>query len=126
MMPPTSVTDLVVYDGSFISGAFVASSKATNLAVTDGEPTIAVGVTVFGLGLLTLPLMSRLDGIVGTDELGAVAYERRLRRLDVTFISRELAMSSWQLNEHITACPPDSLRDEVKCFRAGLLKRRSG
>jgi len=122
-------------DGSMSSDK--AQSSAMNLVINFADPHYAAGTAVFGLGLLVLPLLARLNDIAdGTgfdDAAGAFSYaahgeanpkqvtrlfteaemRQRLGLLDSAFLRREVAMSTDAMDDYMNQASIDALDDEV-------------
>lgn len=121
-------------DGSMSSDK--AQSSAMNLVINFADPHYAAATSVFGLGLLVLPLLTRLNAIVETDfsdAKGPFSYaahgeqnpkqpmrlfteaemRQRLGLLDAAFLSKEVGMSTDALDDYMNQASIDELDDEV-------------
>lgn len=115
-------------DGSLSSDK--AQSSAMSLVVNYAEPLLAAGTAVFGLGLLVMPLLARLNSI---DQNGTFKYEKhgetnakqpmrlfteselrqRLGVLDAEYVAREITMSTDELDDHMERTDADVTDAEV-------------
>lgn len=122
-------------DGSMSSDK--AQSSAMNLVINFADPHHAAATAVFGLGLLVLPLLARLNDIADEtgfdDPAGAFSYatygeantrqvarlfteaemRQRLGLLDSAFLRREVAMSTDAMDDYMNQASIDALDDEV-------------
>merc|ERR1712008_577806 len=116
-------------DGSL--SADQAKSSAMSLLVNYADPLVASGVAVFGLGLLVLPLLARLN--LKNDRSGMFQYARhgeanprqpmrifteselkqRLGVLDADTIAKEIGMTTDELDDHMNRCSMDVTDAEV-------------
>jgi len=106
-----------------------AQSSAMSLVINYAEPLLAAGAAVFGLGLLVLPLLARLNCI----DQKAFSYaphgetnprqplrlfteselKQRLGLLDAESVKEEITMSTDELDDHINSCDMEATDDEV-------------
>jgi len=122
-------------DGSMSSDK--AQSSAMNLVINFADPYFAAGTAVFGLGLIVLPLLARLNSVAdGTDfddAKGAFSYaahgeagakqavrlfteaemRQRLGLLDAAFLSKEIGMSTDAIDDYMNQASIEVLDDEV-------------
>lgn len=120
-------------DGSMSSDK--AQSSAMSLVINYAEPHFAAGTAVFGLGLLVMPLIARMNSLSTEnsfeDPNGMFAYERhgetnpkqpmrlfseaemrqRLGMLDAAFLMREITMSTDGLDEFMNEASIDEVED---------------
>lgn len=132
----TNSTELMPFDDGSMSSD-KAQSSAMSLVINFADPFYAAGAAVFGLGLLVLPFLTRLNQITeGTgfdDPKGAFAYDshgetntkqpmrlfteaelrQRLGLLDAAFLAKEIAMSTDCLDDHMNEVGVDVVDDEV-------------
>merc|ERR1711957_46236 len=98
--------------------------------VNYAEPLLAAGTAVFGLGLIVLPLIGRLNLI---DQKTTFVYEKhgetnskqpmrlfteselkqRLGLLDAEYVSREITMTTDELDDHMERSDTDVTDSEV-------------
>mmetsp|Transcript_28316 Transcript_28316/g.81260 ORF Transcript_28316/g.81260 Transcript_28316/m.81260 type:complete len:595 (-) Transcript_28316:64-1848(-) len=115
-------------DGSMTADK--AQSSAMNLVINYAEPFMAAGTAVFGLGLIVLPLLARLNTL---DEDSTFKYARhgetnpkqpmrlftesemrqRLGLLDAESVAEEITMTTNELDDHMEGCEMDATDDEV-------------
>ena len=115
-------------DGS--ASADKAQSSAMSLVINYADPLLAAGTAVFGLGLLVLPLLSRLNLL---DEADMYSYpphgetnpkqpmrifteaelRQRMGLLAPAYLSKEICMSTDELDEYMNKCEMDTTDDEV-------------
>jgi len=122
--------EIMPFDDGSLS-ADKAQSSAMSLLVNYGDPLVASGVAVFGLGLLVLPLLTRLN--LNNDRSGMFQYARhgeanprqpmrifteselkqRLGLLDADTIAKEITMTTDELDNHMNRCSMDITDAEV-------------
>lgn len=122
--------EIMPFDDGSLS-ADQAQSSAMSLLVNYADPLVASGVAVFGLGLLVLPLLARLN--LKNDPSGMFQYARhgeanprqpmrifteselkqRLGVLDADTIAKEIAMTTDELDDHMNRCSMDITDAEV-------------
>lgn len=119
-----------------------AQSSATNLLINYAEPAFAAGTAVFGLGILVLPLLARLNGVAKDKDKDGRAFRekdgvfsyrahgeantkqpirlfteaelrQRLGLLDAAFLLEEITMSTDELDERLRSSSVDATDDEV-------------
>jgi len=129
-------TELMPFDDGSMSSD-KAQSSAMNLVINFADPFYAAGAAVFGLGLLVLPFLTRLnriaDGDGFDDPKGAFSYDshgetntkqpmrlfteaelrQRLGLLDAAFLAKEISMSTDCLDDHMNEVGVDVVDDEV-------------
>lgn len=115
-------------DGSMTADR--AQSSAMTLVVNYAEPPMAAGTAVFGLGLIVLPLLAKLNGLAGDDTFlykqhgetnpkqpmrlfTETELRRRFGLLDAASVASEITMSPEELQEHIARMTADLLDEEV-------------
>lgn len=121
--------ELVPFDDGSMS-ADKAQSSAMNLVINYADPLVAAGTCVFGLGLVVLPLLARLNSI---DKSEQFVYERhgetnskqsmrlfteaemrqRLGLLDAETVAKEITMSVDELDDYMNRSGMDKTDDEV-------------
>mmetsp|Transcript_95248 Transcript_95248/g.188751 ORF Transcript_95248/g.188751 Transcript_95248/m.188751 type:complete len:619 (-) Transcript_95248:59-1915(-) len=122
--------EIMPFDDGSLS-ADKAQSSAMSLLVNYADPSVASGVAVFGLGLLVLPLLARLN--LSKDRSGMFQYVRhgeanprqpmrifteselkqRFGVLDADTIAKEITMTTDELDDHMNRCSMDSTDTEV-------------
>mmetsp|Transcript_46349 Transcript_46349/g.91888 ORF Transcript_46349/g.91888 Transcript_46349/m.91888 type:complete len:681 (-) Transcript_46349:246-2288(-) len=132
-------------DGS--KAACKAQSNAMRLVINYADPDVAAGVSVFGIGLLVMPFLARLNSVPLGANLEArddmfsydvhakrnskklmcpfnrTELKRRLGPLDVAFMSREISMSGEAVKEHVTSCAMDAISaesEQLELWREGV------
>mmetsp|Transcript_69867 Transcript_69867/g.152433 ORF Transcript_69867/g.152433 Transcript_69867/m.152433 type:complete len:569 (+) Transcript_69867:131-1837(+) len=114
-------------DGSLVADK--AQSSAMNLVINYADPQVAAGAAVFGLGLVVLPLLARLNelenkpfsyqqhGETNPNQNVRVFTESELRSrlglLDPDFIREDLVRSTDDLDDYMNSCSMDTLDAEV-------------
>jgi len=122
-------------DGSMTADK--AQSSAMNLVINYAEPVFAAGTAVFGLGLLVLPLLARINSLSTEidyrEKKGLFSYEahgetntklpmrlftesemkQRFGLLDAATLMKEITLSVNQLDEYMNGCEMDQTDDEV-------------
>jgi len=120
--------EIMPFDDGSLS-ADKAQSSAMSLVINYAEPILAAGTAVFGLGLLVLPFLARLNEL----ERRVFAYEnhgetnktqkmrlfteaemrQRLGLLDPEFLETDITRSTEELDEYMNASDLDALDGEI-------------
>lgn len=120
--------EIMPFDDGSLS-ADKAQSSAMSLVINYAEPLLAAGTAVFGLGLLVLPLLARLNEL----DRRTFAYEghgetnraqkmrlfteaelrQRLGLLDPEVLELEITRSTEELDDYMNASDIDALDGEV-------------
>eukprot|EP00929_Paragymnodinium_shiwhaense_P028724 TRINITY_DN16592_c0_g1_i4.p1 TRINITY_DN16592_c0_g1~~TRINITY_DN16592_c0_g1_i4.p1 ORF type:complete len:1109 (-),score=328.00 TRINITY_DN16592_c0_g1_i4:69-3395(-) len=135
--PSAATAGALVSQDDGEAGVGETDRSALRLLLNHGDPALAAGGVVFGVGLLVLPLLSRLNSLAPEadllDEDGVFSYEthseqnkeqplrifsegelrRRFGRLDVATVGRELAKPAGELEEYVRQCDVALTDDEV-------------
>mmetsp|Transcript_36818 Transcript_36818/g.99623 ORF Transcript_36818/g.99623 Transcript_36818/m.99623 type:complete len:590 (-) Transcript_36818:283-2052(-) len=115
-------------DGSMTADK--AQSSAMSLVVNYAEPLLAAGTAVFGLGLVVLPLLARLNALDGESTFRYARHgetnpkqpmrlfteaemRQRLGVLDAEHVANEITMTTNELDDHMNDCEMDVTDDEV-------------
>lgn len=121
--------ELMVFDDGSMT-ADKAQSSAMSLVINYADPATAAGTAVLGLGLVVLPLLSKLNQIQA-EETFQYKYHgetnprqplrlfteselrQRLGSLDAHCVAKEIVMSTEELDEHMEASSMEETDDEV-------------
>lgn len=114
-------------DGSVAAGK--AQSSAMSLVINFADPAISASTAVFGLGLLVLPLLARLNGvgdqIFSYETHGEANREQKMRffteselrqrlgNVDPFFLKKDLVLDSDSLEDYVESQSPDVIDSEV-------------
>jgi len=115
-------------DGSMTADK--AQSSAMSLVINYAEPFQAAGTAVFGLGLIVLPLLSRLNVLSAEDAFRYRCHgetnprqpmrlfteaelKQRLGLLDAEAVASEITMTTDELDDHMNESEMDVTDDEV-------------
>merc|ERR1719183_3281425 len=100
------------------------------LVINHADPLLAAGTAVFGLGLVVLPLLARLNNISEGETWSYPPHgetnpkqpmrlfteaemRQRLGLLAPAYLSREICMSTDELDEYMNKCEMDTTDDEA-------------
>ncbi|CAK0832634.1 unnamed protein product [Prorocentrum cordatum] len=115
-------------DGS--ASADKAQSSAMSLVINYADPLLAAGTAVFGLGLLVLPLLAKLNLLDDADMYSYPPHgetnprqpmrlfteaelRQRMGLLSPAYLSKEICMSTDELDEYMNRCEMETTDDEV-------------
>lgn len=121
--------ELMVFDDGSMT-ADKAQSSAMSLVINYAEPSLAAGTAVLGLGLVVLPLLSKLNKLKSEEMFQYKSHgetnpkqplrlfteselRQRMGSLDADSVAKEIVMSTEELDEHMEACSMDETDDEV-------------
>ncbi|CAJ1384360.1 unnamed protein product [Effrenium voratum] len=121
--------ELMIFDDGSMT-ADKAQSSAMSLVINYADPAVAAGTAVLGLGLVVLPLLSKLNKLQDEETFRYPPHgetnpkqplrlfteselRQRLGTLDADCVAKEIAMSTEELDEHMEACGMEETDDEV-------------
>ncbi|CAE8626485.1 unnamed protein product [Polarella glacialis] len=121
--------ELMLFDDGSMT-ADKAQSSAMSLVINYTDPAVAAGAAVFGLGLLVLPLLSKMNNLLPEQTFRYKHHgetnprqplrlftEAELRTrfgpVDAETMAQEITMSTDELDEHMEASRMEDTDDEV-------------
>eukprot|EP00441_Pelagodinium_beii_P045952 CAMPEP_0197623350 /NCGR_PEP_ID=MMETSP1338-20131121/3385_1 /TAXON_ID=43686 ORGANISM="Pelagodinium beii, Strain RCC1491" /NCGR_SAMPLE_ID=MMETSP1338 /ASSEMBLY_ACC=CAM_ASM_000754 /LENGTH=571 /DNA_ID=CAMNT_0043193295 /DNA_START=106 /DNA_END=1818 /DNA_ORIENTATION=+ len=121
--------ELMLFDDGSMT-ADRAQSSAMSLVINYAEPEMAAGTAVFGLGLVVLPLLAKLNKLAADQTFHYKPHgetnprqplrlfseselRQRLGLMDAQSVADEIAMSTEELDDHMETVGMEELDDEV-------------